>query len=136
MTEDPGISHSELIATIPPVSEAFCSAHRVKIAKQTITYSDKHNQTSLSFQRGVAHTGRCDLTITVHENVAIKAKCSLGHEHETGKTERKWGSIQISWEMAEALNEWFQTGDYKKVRDASKRERDEFKRFQEKTGKV
>jgi hypothetical protein len=113
------------------VSEAFCAAHKVKVGKKHLTFIDKYGATSISFQRGIAHTGHPDLTIMVTQDEPITEKCSLGHQHETGRVQKNWGRMQISWEQAEVLMEWFQCGNWHQIREASRAEKAEMERLRE-----
>lgn len=101
--------------TIDPVGPAYMAAHKVKIGKKTVRFTDKSGRTSIRFERGVTH-GNPDFTITVEESVPVVQKCNLGHSHETGKQERMWGNIQLSWSDAEKLMDWFEGGNWREVR--------------------
>lgn len=130
MSNEPGISHEEL-QKIEPVSLAFCAANQVKVGKKKLTFSAQGYRQSISFERGVAHTGHPSFNIEAVEEVPITQKCSLGHEHQTGKTERRWGQIQLSWEQAEVLIDWFQSGNWKQIREAAKIEKAELEKFRQ-----
>lgn len=124
MNDAQGIGYEEMMK-LEPVSEAYCAAHKVHVGKKSLRFQDKYGQVSISFSRGVAHTGSPDFNIRVQEEVPVTARCSLGHNHQTGKTETKWGCIQLSWDQATTLMDWFQSGNWKQVREASKIEKQE-----------
>lgn len=129
MSEDKGISHEEII-NLAPVSEAFCAAKEVRIGTKTIQFRNTYRH-QIRFERGVAHNGRSDFKVeTIHPNVK-RETCSLGHVHEKELPTDAYVSMQISWEMAEKLIDWFQSGDYKTVRAQAKKEKELFKEFKE-----
>ena len=103
--------------TLEPSGPSFCAAHKVTVGVKRIRFSDKHGKTSISFTRGVSHDKKDDVRICVEEQVSIKAKCSMGHEHETGKKETQWGYISLSWPHFEKLLEWFEQGTWREIRD-------------------
>lgn len=123
------ISHEE-VTKLEPMSEAYCALNRITIGKKKITYmTGTWQDVKISFERGVAHTGKPDFCIEIQEERPTTTKCSLGHEHTTGKRGYYHAKIQMSWEQAEALMEWFSAGDFRKVREATKREKAAFEEF-------
>jgi hypothetical protein len=121
VTDEKSVSHEELIK-LEPVSEAFCAANQVKVGTKKIIFKAKYDL-EISFERGVAHTRSPDFMVCVHEAVPVYTTCSMGHRHETGRSERKWGRIQLSWEHAEQLLEWFREGTWPEVREKNAKKR-------------
>lgn len=126
------ISHAE-IEKIEPVSEAHNCANEVRVSPKTIQYRNTY-QRQVRFERGVAHNGRPDFRITVVMPRIERLKCSLGHTHERETGQEEYTSLTLSWEQAERLMEWFQQGDYKTVRERTKKLKEERTRVLEERG--
>lgn len=126
------ISHAE-IQKIEPISQAHACANEVRVSPKTIQYRNTYSR-QVRFERGVAHNGNPDFNITVIMPRVERQKCSLGHIHEKETGQEEYVSLTLSWEHAERLMEWFQSGDYKTVRERTKKLKEERERVLQERG--
>lgn len=102
----------------------YCALSKVVAGPKRLNLTSKFGE-KLSFERGVSHDGHPDfsITATIQSTTVTTEKCSLGHDHEVKKKgEFKMCSINMTWDQAQSLIDWFSNGTWKEVRDARKKQ--------------
>lgn len=98
--------------------DPFFAASKIRIGPKALSITTKDGA-RFSFQKGILADRRDGLTIMVEvqRTIKIPKKCDLGHMHEAPvKTESEFAWLSLTWEEAQSLNDWFQTGSWSEVR--------------------